>query len=358
MKQLDRKGKIDVILVTFAAAYVIAYIVLAIIKISMPQSGFAVAFFDKYIRIVKETIEQDGKTIEIDPTMTQVVINSLITIVLIFSISKILRTLFKIRSTKSDRTKTIVSLLDGFVKYGSAIAIIIYALKACGVNTEALIASIGILTLIIGLGAQSLIADIIAGMFIIFENEFNTGEIISIDGFRGKVIEIGIRTTKLLDYAGNIKIMNHSDIKNVVNLSREPSLAVVNVDFPYDVPIEFIEKLFDEKFAGLKDKIPGILSGPFYKGVTEYKDSNVTVRIVATCNEDDRFQVQRDLLREYRSIIKAEGIDISYPRVVIGQEEKTNIKMSKKDINVANQFVEEQKELSKALGGEQNNTSN
>ena len=284
--------------------------------------------------------------------MKQVVINSLITILLILSIAKILRSLFKLRYKKSDRTKTVVSLLDGFVKYGAAIAVIIYVLKAFGVNTEALIASIGILALIIGLGAQSLIADIIAGMFIIFENTFNTGEIISIDGFRGEVIEIGIRTTKLLDAAGNIKIMNHSDIKNVVNLSREPSLAVVDVDFPYDVPIEFIEKLFDEKFAGLKDKIPGIITGPFYKGVTEYKDSNVTVKIVATCQEVDRFQVQRDLLREYRAIITAEGIDISYPHVVIGQDEKSNIKVTKKDVKVANQFVEEQKELSKDLEDE------
>ena len=184
-------------------------------------------------------------------------------------------------------------------------------------------------------------------MFIIFENEFNTGEIISIDGFRGEVIEIGIRTTKLLDAAGNIKIMNHSDIKNVVNLSREPSLAAVDVDFPYDVPIEYIEKLFDEKFAGLKEKIPGIISGPFYKGVSEYKDSNVTVKIVATCLETDRFQVQRDLLREYRSIITAEGIDISYPHVVIGREEKSNIKVPGKDVKTTNNFFEEQRKRSR-----------
>ena len=286
--------------------------------------------------------------------MQQIALNSLINIFLILSVAKILRMLFRLRFKKSDRAKTVVSLLDGFVKYGAAIAVIIYVLKACGVNTEALIASIGILALIIGLGAQSLIADIIAGMFIIFENEFNTGEIISIDGFRGEVIEIGIRTTKLLDAAGNIKIMNHSDIKNVVNLSREPSLAAVDVDFPYDVPIEYIEKLFDEKFAGLKDKIPGIITGPFYKGVSEYKDSNVTVKIVATCLEEDRFQVQRDLLREYRAIITAEGIDISYPHVVIGQDEKSNIKISKKDVKVANQFVEEQKELSRNLEDEHN----
>lgn len=335
-----------------SVAYIIAYIVLIIVKFSIPQSDFAVEFFDKYVWIVKQTVTEGSEVIEVSPSLQQIAINSLINIVLILSIAKVLRSLFRLRFKKSDRTKTVVSLLDGFVKYGAAIAVIIYFLKACGVNTQALIASIGILALIIGLGAQSLIADIIAGMFIIFENEFNTGEIISIDGFRGEVIEIGIRTTKLLDAAGNIKIMNHSDIKNIVNLSREPSLAVVDVDFPYDVPIEYIEKLFDEKFAGLKDKIPGIITGPFYKGVTEYKDSNVTVKIVATCLEEDRFQVQRDLLREYRAIITAEGIDISYPHVVIGQEEKRNIKVTKKDVKTANQFVEEQKELSKDLEDE------
>ena len=354
MNKNDKKHPIHLVLFALSIAYLLAYVVLVIVKFSAPESGFAVNFFDKYVWIVKQTITEGTEVIEVSPSMLQIALNSLINIILILSVAKILRMLFRLRSKKSDRTKTVVSLLDGFVKYGAAIAVIIYVLKACGVNTEALIASIGILALIVGLGAQSLIADIIAGMFIIFENEFNTGEIISIDGFRGEVIEIGIRTTKLLDAAGNIKIMNHSDIKNIVNLSREPSLAVVDVDFPYDVPIEYIEKLFDEKFAGLKEKIPGIITGPFYKGVTEYKDSNVTVKIVATCLEEDRFQVQRDLLREYRAIITAEGIDISYPHVVIGQDEKSNIKVTKKDIRDANQFVEEQKELSKDLEDEHN----
>lgn len=354
MNKIDKNRLVHMIRFVLAAAYLIAYVVLVIVKFSNPGSDFAVGFFDKYIWIVKQTVTEGSEVTEISPSIRQIALNSLINIFLILSIAKILRTLFRLRFKKSDRTKTVVSLLDGFVKYGAAIAVIIYMLKACGVNTEALIASIGILALIVGLGAQSLIADIIAGMFIIFENEFNTGEIISIDGFRGEVIEIGIRTTKLLDAAGNIKIMNHSDIKNIVNLSREPSLAVVDVDFPYDVPIEYIEKLFDEKFAGLKEKIPGIITGPFYKGVSEYKDSNVTVKIVATCLETDRFQVQRDLLREYRAIITAEGIDISYPHIVIGQDEKSNIRVTKKDVKVANQFVEDQKEMSRDLEDEHN----
>ena len=351
MNTNDKKSPMRVINLVLAILFLVAYVTLVVVRICNPGSAFATEFFDQYIRIVRKTAA-DGSVI--DPTFLQTALNSLINIGLILSVAKVLRSLFRVRFRKSDRAKTVVSLLDGFVKYGAAIAVIIYLLKACGVNTGALIASIGILTLIIGLGAQSLIADIIAGMFIIFENEFNTGEIISIDGFRGEVIEIGIRTTKLLDAAGNIKIMNHSDIKNVVNLSREPSLAAVDVDFPYDVPIEFIEKLFDEKFAGLKEKIPGIITGPFYKGVSEYKDSNVTVKIVATCQEADRFQVQRDLLREYRAIITEAGIDISYPHVVIGQEEKSNIKVSKKDVKLANQFVGEQKEMSKNLEDEHN----
>ncbi|MDY6093494.1 MAG: mechanosensitive ion channel family protein [Candidatus Enteromonas sp.] len=353
MNTIDKKRLTHWILLGLSALYLLVYLTMLILKSALPESAFTTEFLNRYVWIVKETIQDDqGNLVTVAPHLGQVALSSLFTILLILSIMEVLRSLFRLRFRKSDRAKTVFSLLDGIVKYGSAIAVIIYVLKACGVNTEALLASVGILTLIVGLGAQSLIADIIAGMFIIFENEFNTGEIISIDGFRGEVIEIGIRTTKLLDAAGNIKIMNHSDIKNVVNLSREPSLAVVDVDFPYDVPLEFIEKLFDEKFAGIKAKIPAIISGPFYKGVTEYKDSNVTVKIVATCKEVDRFQVQRDLLREYRAIITAEGIDISYPRVVLSKEEKADIRVTKKDARAAAAFVEEQKEMSKDLEDE------
>ena len=165
-------------------------------------------------------------------------------------------------------------MLDGFTKYACAVVIILLILKAFGVDTTALVASVGVLTLIVGLGAQSLIADIIAGMFIIFENEYNAGEIISIDGFRGTVLEIGIRSTKLIDAAGNIKIINNSNIGDIVNLSREISVAVVDLDFPYDVPVDLVETILQKNFDRMKEKIPNIIEGPFYKGICSYKDSN------------------------------------------------------------------------------------
>lgn len=275
------------------------------------------------------------------------IIHSLILIVLIFSSSYLLRSIFKKMMEKSNRAKTIITLLDGLIKYGAALVLISLILQAFGVNTAAVWESVGVITLIIGLGAQTLISDIIAGIFIIFEDEYSVGEIVSIDDFRGTVIEIGIRATKVLDMAGNIKIINNSDIKNVVNLSRELSLAVVDCEFPYDVPLEFIEKLLKDNLDNFQRNIDGIVEGPFYKGVSGYGSSNVAVKLVARCKEEDRYQIQRDLLRAYRQLLVKHGIDLSYDQIVINEASKTNIKTSSSTIKEANQFSKDQKELSK-----------
>ena len=277
------------------------------------------------------------------------IIQSIILIVFIFALSSILRIIFHKMMKKSNRAKTVITLLDGIIKYGAAITLIFLVLQAFGVNTAAIWESVGILTLIVGLGAQSLIADIIAGIFIIFENEYSVGEIVSIEDFRGTVSEIGIRATKIIDCAGNIKIINNSDIKNVVNLSRELSLAVVDCEFGYDIPLEFVENLIKNNLEKFKENIPGIVEGPYYKGVSGYGASNVAIKLVAKCDEEDRYQVQRDLLREYRQLFVKNGFDLSYDQVVINQPSETNIKVNKKQEQSARDFVNEQKELSKNI---------
>lgn len=284
-----------------------------------------------------------------------ILFDSLVYILIIYCICSVARFIFKIQMKKNNRTKTIYTLLDGFTKYGCAIAIIILILKACGVDTTALIASVGVLTLIVGLGAQSLIADIIAGIFIIFENEYNVGEIISVDGFRGTVIEIGIRSTKVLDAAGNIKIINNSNIGDIVNLSRENSLAIVDLDFPYDVPVEVIEDILFKNFDSMKANVQGIIDGPYYKGICDYKDSNVTLKIVATCKEEDRFQVERDLRKEYRAALVKNNIDISYPQVVLNYAKEKEYKSNEKTKKNSKEFSDAQRELSKGLEDQENN---
>ena len=282
-----------------------------------------------------------------------VIIKSLAYIVFIYALCRVVRMIFSAKMKNDTRRKTVFSLFDGFVKYGCAIAIIILVLKACGVDTAALVASVGVLTLVVGLGAQPLIADIIAGIFIIFEDEYHAGEIVTINDFRGTVMEIGIRSTRLVDAAGNIKIINNSSIGDVINLSRELSLAVVDCDFPYDVPVELVENLLNDNFDKIAKNIPAIKEGPYYKGVTMYKDSNVTIKIVAKCEEEDRFQVERDMNREYRRILRENNIDISYPQVVVNYTQEKEYKVSKQEAAEADRFAKHQQQISHNLEDQQ-----
>ena len=131
-------------------------------------------------------------------------------------------------------------------------------------------------------------------------------------------------------------------------------MAVVDCDFPYDVPVELVENILKNNFADMAKNIPAIKEGPFYKGVCMFKDSNVTIKIVAKCLEDDRFQVERDLNREYRRVITENGIDIAYPQVVINYPEQKKFSVSKKDKSEAREFANEQKELSQDMEEQHN----
>ena len=350
------KKTINIIFLVLSVLIVAGFIAAIILQNVLPQDNPFVVWFKDNVTAVKAPVPEkdaNGNDLPIAWPYLPYIFQCLVYVAMILSACKILRSIFHLQLAKSGRVKTIITLLDALVKYGCGIAIFIFILKAFGVDTAALIASVGVLALIVGLGAQTLIADIIAGVFFVFENEFNVGETIVIDGFRGKVLEIGIRSTKLIDAAGNIKICNHSGITSIVNLSRELSLAIVDCDFPYDVPIEYIENLFEKHFEKIKDKIPAIVDGPYYKGVCMYKASNVTVRIVAQCDEEDRFQVERDLMREYRQILKENGIDISYERVILEKPTEVDIKVSKKNKMRANEIVEEQAELSEGMDEQQ-----
>lgn len=347
MKKQNKKINIFHILQITLIVLVLAFIIMTIVvQLVSPDSELGKWFILNVWDLSKISV--------IFNNHVPILIRSIIYIVIVYSICIIIRLIFKLQMKKNHRTKTIFTLLDGFTKYACAIIIILLILGAFGVDTTALVASVGVLTLIVGLGAQSLIADIIAGIFIIFENEYNVGEIISVDGFRGTVLEIGIRSTKVIDAAGNIKIINNSNIGDIVNLSRELSLAVVDLDFPYDVPVDLVENLLKNNFTLMKDNIKGIIDGPYYKGICNYKDSNVTLKIVAQCKEEDRFQVERDLMREYRRILLENNIDMSYQQVVINYAESKDYNTNSKSKKDAEVFVQKQKILSKAYEEQEN----
>lgn len=240
-------------------------------------------------------------------------------------ISTVLMAVINRAFVKNQREITVSKLVNSIIKWLTVIVLVIAVLAVWGVDTTALITGAGVITLVVGLGMQSLIADVVAGLFIVFENEFNVGDIVTIDGYRGTVTDIGIRTTKL-EAAGNIKIFNNSDITGVINQTVKPSVAKALIDVEYGESLSRVEQLMAEKLPLVK--IEGILEGISYDGVAELGASGVTLQFTAKCYEGDIYAVQRAMNRRLKDLFDENGIGIPFNQIVVHNATESDQKTS------------------------------
>lgn len=265
-----------------------------------------------------------------------------ISFVLIF-VSNFITHLF---DNKSRKANTISSLIRSLIKYVVIIAAICFILIAWGVDVAGVLAGVGVLTLIIGLGCQTLIQDIISGLFIVFDDYFAVGDTVIIDGFRGTITEVGLKTTKLQDFGGNIKSISNSSINTVVNMSRLRSVVSVTLSVSYNEDVEHVEGLIVQEINSMKEKIPNIIEGPWYKGIDNVSASSIDFLVLAFVKEADRFQVTRDMKREFYLLFKNNNIQIPYTQVTVNPEDdKKRDKASEKDKEYSLHAIREQRGL-------------
>lgn len=221
---------------------------------------------------------------------------------------------------KNRRMLTISSLVKSLTAWVCAIAAIIWILNILGIDITAALAGVGIVALVLSFGAQSLVEDVVTGIFIMFEGSFNVGDIIVLDDFRGTVKHIGVRTTVIQDDGLNLKIVNNSDIRNVQNRSRNHSVAVAEIGISYNASIPEAEAVIHECLKQLwKTRRDILLAPPAYLGVQALADSAVVLKVKAEVAEENIFAAQRMLNRELKLAIDAAGIEIPFPQVVVHQ---------------------------------------
>ncbi len=266
----------------------------------------------------------------------------------IFGISYILRLLLNLCLPLLKKAKGLLTIIISVIKYAAVLVWVFFVLSSFGVDTTVILAGIGIVGLIVGLAIQPLLADIIAGLFIIFEDVFNVGDIIVVDGFRGTVKEIGMRHTQIEDAGGNIKVINNSDIRSTVNLTDKLSLVSIDMSIEYGESLERVEAIIAQNLEKIKASVPKVVEGPFYKGVSALADSSVNLRFFATCEEDDRFQVERDLNRQFKLLFDENNINIPFPQVTVNQPVEFE-KATTKEKQIAKDFVAGQKDGLKGL---------
>ena len=126
-------------------------------------------------------------------------------------------------------------------------------LSTLTINVSAVLAGAGIVGLAVGFGAQSLVKDIITGFFIIFEDQFSVGDYIRVGQFEGTVEEIGLRTTKIKSWTGELHIIPNGNILEVTNFSLNNSVAVIDISVAYEENIQRVESLIQD----LLDNVAG-----------------------------------------------------------------------------------------------------
>ena len=242
----------------------------------------------------------------------------------------------------SRKAKTVSSLVRSLVKYIAIIAAISFILVAWGVDVIGIVAGVGVITLIIGLGCQSLIQDVVSGLFIVFDDYFASGDMVIIDGFRGTIVEVGLKSTKLQDFGGNIKSITNSSITTVVNMSRLRSVVTVKLSVSFNEDIERVEALILNEIKKLPEKIPNIIDGPWYKGIDAVGSSSVDLLVIAFVKEENRFQVTRDLNREFYLMFKKHNVIIPYTQITVNPQDSNERKQAseeQKDVANKNQNV-------------------
>lgn len=245
----------------------------------------------------------------------QIVLESVLALAITILASNVILFILNLFRNKKGRTGTLATVFSSLVKYAAVIIAFCWILSIIGVNVSTIFASVGILALILGFGAESLVADLVTGVFILFENQYNVGDIIEIDGFRGKVKEIGIRTLSLEDTGGNIKIINNSDLKNIINRSNQRSVAVCDVGISYNVDLEKFDKVLDKILADIKSKHDIFIDRVECVGVESLANSCVVLRIIADVNEENIFKGKRILNKELKIAFDKAGISIPYPQL-------------------------------------------
>ena len=249
------------------------------------------------------------------------ILNSAVILLVLFAAEGAVGYILSLLKPKSNRVRTMIALTRNLMRYIVILIGICLVLTVFGVDIITILAGLGIIALIVGFGAESLIADVVTGMFILIDNQYNIGDIIEINGFRGTVTDISVRTTVLTDPGGNVKIINNSDMKNILNRSDNSSKAITEFPIPYDTDVEALEEKIPELLKKIREAhLDMMKSDPVYLGIDRLDDSSIVLKFYAEVAESDIFAGARVLNHDLLIGMRKLGVEVPFPQFDVHQK--------------------------------------
>lgn len=241
-------------------------------------------------------------------SMWQHVLFASIRILLIFLLTRLfVKIVFKIIDRSLDRKEksrlnmnprrfvTVGELLKNVTSIVSNFIMIMLVLGEVGVELAPLLAGAGVVGLAVGFGAQSLVKDVITGFFIILEDQFAVGDVIQTGTTKGTVEMIGLRTTRIISWTGEVNIIPNGMFTNVTNYSLNKALAVVDLPFSNERQLEEIKAMLHKSMVQLEEKSDIIEQVPKVMGIQSLTAGEFVIRIVVECIPGLRGETERQI---------------------------------------------------------------
>jgi moderate conductance mechanosensitive channel len=215
----------------------------------------------------------------------------------------------------SKRAKTLVNAVVRTAEVVLAIIALLMVLPELSVNIGALLAGVGIAGIAIGFGAQTLVRDTLNGLFILIENQYGIGDVVTVAGVTGRVEEVNLRRTVLRDLDGVVHSVPNSEIRVASNYTRDWSGVNMNVTVPYDADLDRVTEVIDavgRELATDKAYKSLIKEAPHVERVDAFKDSGVSLKVLGVTKPMRQWEVMGELRRRLKKAFDSEHIEMRW----------------------------------------------
>jgi len=231
-------------------------------------------------------------------------------------VTRITKQAAAMNTQRGQRIQTLSSLMHSVLNFGVLAIMLTLILGALGINLGPIIAAAGVVGLAIGFGAQSLVKDVLNGLFFLLENHVRVGDVIEAAGKVGQAEQITLRTLILRDFAGKVHVIPHGEITTVTNLSKDYSRALISIGVAYREDADHVMRLLQEEGEALAadPRFSDVITdGPEVFGIDDFNDSDLLFKVRFKTVPLEQWNVARAFRLRIKRRFDLEGVEIPFP---------------------------------------------
>lgn len=243
---------------------------------------------------------------------------------------------FRLENEEIKREDTLIEILSEFFNIIVWVGAFLYILSTFGVPIAPLVTGAGILGVAVGFGSQSLVKDVINGMFIIAENQFRIGDVITVGQYSGTVEGMTLRVTKLRHINGTIHYVPNGEIKVASNESMDFSMVDLKINVGYETKIDHLQEVINQvgqDLANDPEFKDAIIETPEFLRIDDFTDYAITARILSKVYPKEQYRVAGELRKRLKKAFEAHLIDIPYPTRVVHNIDSQDLQ-EKENLNI------------------------